>query len=206
MGQPVRLRDIMIQIGDYIFSMDILEKKFVCDLESCHGNCCVEGYSGAFLSKEESVILSDIFPVVKEYLGEEGIKAIEEQGTSMVDSDGDIVTPLVGDQGECAYAVLEGKTWLCAIEKAWLQGKIDFRKPVSCQLFPIRVKKFSNITAVNYRVADTCESARKRGAKEGIPVYVFLKEAIIRAFGKDVYKELSIVGKDLESGKIKRNS
>jgi len=195
----------MIQIGDYIFSLDILEKKFMCDLKSCHGNCCLEGDSGAPLSREESAILSDILPAIKGFLREEGIIAIEEQGASVVDSDGDIVTPLI-DNRECAYAIFENKTWFCGIERAWTEGKIDFQKPVSCHLFPIRVKKFSNITAVNYQSIEICESARKCGAKEGMPVYLFLKEAIIRAFGEDVYKELSIVGEELESGKINRIS
>ena len=191
----------MIQIGDFIFSLDILEKKFRCDLKACHGNCCLEGDSGAPLSPEESVILHDIYPDICNYLREEGKIAIEKHGTSVVDKDGDIVTPLV-DNRECAYAVNDNEIWFCGIEKGWADGKTDFQKPISCHLFPIRVKRFSNITAVNYQSIEICEPARDCGIKEGIPVYKFLQEAIIRAFGEDVYKELSIAGEEYISGGI----
>ncbi len=195
----------MIQIGDFIFSLDVLEKKFRCDLEACHGNCCLEGDSGAPLSNDESVILLDIYSDIRDYLREEGRRAIEEQGTSIIDSDGDIVTPLIAGR-ECAYAVYDNATWFCGIERAWADGKTDFQKPVSCHLFPIRVKKFSDITAVNYQEIDICEPARDYGEKEGLAVYKFLKEAIIRAFGSDIYNELSKAGEELLSGKSSSKS
>lgn len=179
----------MIQIGNYIFSLDVLEKNFKCNLSKCRGDCCLEGDAGAPLSKSEVELLKKIFDKVKPYLREEGIRAIEKQGTSVVDKDGDDVTALV-DNRECAYSVFDGDVLLCGIENAWRDGAVEFQKPVSCHLFPIRVKKFRDITAVNYQELEICKSAVKCGQDEGVPVYKFLKEPIIRAFGEDVYNEL----------------
>ena len=117
-----------------------LEKKFVCDLTDCHGNCCREGDSGAPLTDEEVRILDEIWPVIKEYLRPEGLKAVEEQGTSVVDFENENVTPLISN-AECAYTMLEDDIFRCAIEKAWSEGKINFQKPLSCHLFPCENKE-----------------------------------------------------------------
>jgi hypothetical protein len=186
----------MLRINDTIFSFDILEKKFRCNLPKCLGNCCRYGDSGAPLSAEEAHILADIWGQVKTYLRPEGILAIEEKGTSVVDFENDNVTPLIGNE-ECAYTVIKDKILFCGIELAWSDGKISFRKPLSCHLFPIRIKYYSDFRAVNYEELAICSPARITGEREGIHVYEFLKEPLIRALGANMYKDLCIAAKEL---------
>jgi len=190
----------MLRINDTIFSFDILEKKFRCNLPKCLGNCCRYGDSGAPLSADEAQILSDILDQVKTYLRPEGIMAIEEKGTSTVDFENDNVTPLIGNE-ECAYTAVNGNIFLCGIEQAWSDGKISFRKPLSCHLFPIRIKYYSDFRAVNYEELAICSPARVTGEREGIYVYEFLKEPLIRALGEDLYKDLCIAAKELRKNK-----
>jgi hypothetical protein len=186
----------MLRIGDTIFSLDILEKKFKCDLPQCLGSCCRYGDSGAPLTREEVPVLDEIWPAVKPYMRAEGIYEIEKKGTSIMDFEDDRVTPLINNE-ECAYAFVEGNIYKCAIEKAWDDGKINFRKPISCHLFPVRIKKFSGFTAVNYQELPVCSAARKLGDKNGIYVYEFLKEPLIRALGESVWNELCIAASEL---------
>jgi hypothetical protein len=186
----------MLRIADTIFSFDILEKKFRCNLPLCLGNCCRYGDSGAPLSTSEAYILEDIWNEVKPYLREEGIAAIEGTGTSVTDFENDRVTPLIGNE-ECAYTILVDNIFMCGIEKAWTEGKIAFRKPLSCHLFPVRIKYYSDFRAVNYEELAICSPARKTGTEEGIYVYEFLKEPLIRALGEDLYKELCIAAVEL---------
>lgn len=186
----------MLRIGDTIFSLDILEKKFKCDLSKCYGNCCRYGDSGAPLTDEESVVLDEIWPQVRPFLRPEGIKAIEQQGTSIIDFENDRVTPLIGNE-ECAYAILSGNIFMCGIEKAWSAKKITFQKPLSCHLFPLRIKNYSGFKAVNYQELPICRAAMECGSKEGVFVYEFLKVPMIRAFGKELYKELCIAAREL---------
>jgi hypothetical protein len=190
----------MLRIDDIIFSFDVLEKKFVCDLADCHGMCCREGDSGAPLSDEEVTVLKEIWPAVKGYLRAEGIKAVEEQGTSTVDFENDNVTPLISN-AECAYTNIEEGIFRCAIEKAWADGKISFQKPVSCHLFPVRMKKYSDFLAVNYQELPLCAGARRKGFKDGVYVYEYLKEPFIRALGEKVYNELCIAAEELRMKK-----
>jgi hypothetical protein len=190
----------MLRINDTIFSFDILEKKFRCNLPRCLGNCCRYGDSGAPLSEDEAHILSDIWGQVKKYLRPEGILAIEEKGTSVVDFENDNVTPLIGNE-ECAYTTVKDNILLCGIEQAWSDGKISFRKPLSCHLFPIRIKYYSDFRAVNYEELAICSPARVTGEREGIYVYEFLKEPLIRALGNDLYKDLCIAAKELRKNK-----
>ena len=186
----------MLRIDDTIFSFDILEKKFICNLPACQGNCCRYGDSGAPLSAAEVQILEDIWSKVEPYLRPEGIAAIEEQGTSVTDFENDNVTPLIGNE-ECAYTILKDNIFMCGIEKAWTDGKISFRKPLSCHLFPVRIKYYSDFRAVNYEELSICFPAREKGSKEGVYVYEFLKEPLIRALGEDMYKELCIAAVEL---------
>ena len=181
----------MLRIGDTIFSLDIIEKKFSCDLQHCRGVCCRYGDSGAPLTADEVDILEKILPEVKPFLRSDGKSAIEEQGTSITDSDKDLVTPLI-DNMDCAYSVFGGEVLMCGIEKAWSEGKISFRKPLSCHLFPIRVKQFSGFTAVNYQELSICSGGREKGKRAGIYLYEFLKEPMIMAFGEKIYQELCI--------------
>jgi hypothetical protein len=190
----------MLRIDDTIFSFDILEKKFRCNLPKCFGNCCRYGDSGAPLSADEAHMLADIWGEVRPYLRPEGILAIEEQGTSVVDFENDNVTTLIGNQ-ECAYTAIKDNIFLCGIEQAWSDGKISFRKPLSCHLFPIRIKYYSDFRAVNYEELEICSPARVTGEREGLYVYEFLKEPLIRALGEELYKDLCIAAKELRKNK-----
>ena len=186
----------MLRIDDTIFSFDILEKKFQCDLPVCIGNCCRYGDSGAPLSAAEANILDDIWTGVKPYLRPQGIAAIEDKGRSVTDFENDRVTTLI-DNEECAYTILRDNIFMCGIEQAWSDGKISFRKPLSCHLFPARIKYYSDFRAVNYEELSICSPARKRGVKEGIYVYEFLREPLIRALGEVLYKDLCNTAKEL---------
>lgn len=180
----------MIEIDDKIVSADLLRECFACDLSQCRGICCVEGNAGAPLEADEVDILEREYEAYRPYMTEEGIEAVERQGFMVVDADGDYTTPLVND-AECAYARNENGVTLCAIEKAWLEGKTPFRKPISCHLYPIRLVHFSNGSiGLNYHRWSVCEPARRCGRKLGIPVYRALREPIIRRFGEEFYRAL----------------
>lgn len=190
----------MLRIDDTIFSFDILDKKFRCNLPLCHGNCCRYGDSGAPLSADEAHTLADIWSKVRPYLRPEGIAAIEEQGTSVTDFENENVTPLIGNE-ECAYTMLKDNVLMCGIEQAWTDGKISFRKPVSCHLYPVRIKHYSDFRAVNYEELAICSPARTAGEREGIYAYEFLKEPLIRALGAELYNDLCIAAKELRKNK-----
>ncbi len=181
----------MIAIDNTLISEDILEKKFVCDLNACKGACCVAGDSGAPLDKDELDILNKIYPKVKPYMVPKGIKAVEKKGTYVIDSDGDYTTTLVSAGAECAFVYFdENKIAKCAIEKAWLEKKIDWQKPISCHLYPIRITKYKTYDAVNYNKWNLCAPACKCGEKLDVPVYKFLKGPLIRKYGKEWFKQL----------------
>jgi hypothetical protein len=190
----------LLRIEDTIFSFDILEKKFRCNLKVCHGNCCRYGDSGAPLTNDEAKILDEIWPDIQAYLTEEGIESIEMQGRSIVDFENEKVTPLIHNE-ECAYSIKNDDIFLCGIEKAWSEGKITFRKPLSCHLFPIRIKQYTDFRAVNYEELAICSSARKSGEREDLYVYKFLKEPLIRAIGKSMYHDLCLAADELRKNK-----
>jgi len=152
------------------------------------------------LSISESQTLNDLFDKIKPYLRPEGIASIDENGTSVSDFENELVTPLIGNE-ECAYTSKEGKIFYCGIEKAWSDGKISFRKPLSCHLFPIRIKQYSGFRAVNYEELAICSPARYLGSTKGVFVYQFLKEPLIRALGEKLYTELCIAAEELRKGK-----
>ncbi|MDX5325948.1 MAG: DUF3109 family protein [Bacteroidota bacterium] len=189
----------MIEIGNALVSEDVLEKEFVCNLGACHGACCIEGDAGAPLEKNEVDLLKEIYPIVREYMRPEGIAAVEEQGTSVVDWDGEKVTPLVKGK-ECAYVIFEGKVAKCAIEKAWEEKRIPFKKPISCHLYPIRITRYTTFEAVNYNKWDICSPACDLGHELKVPVYRFLKDSLIRKYGEQWYSELEEVAKAWEQG------
>ena len=188
----------MFQLGKTIVSEDILQKDFVCNLAACHGACCIDGDAGAPLTAEETKILESIYPKVKPFLRKEGIAAIEAQGVWRIGPDGDFETPLINEK-DCSYVIFDGKTALCGIEQAYNQGKIKWKKPVSCHLYPIRVKDFTEFAAVNYDKWDICDPACSLGQELQVPVYKFVKEALIRRFGEDWYEELEKVAMDLKN-------
>ena len=185
----------MVEVNGVVVSFDVFKEKFLCDLDGCNGACCIEGDAGAPLEIEEVDILEEEYENYKPYMTPEGIKAVEEQGFMVVDSDGDYTTPLIGD-ADCAYAFRENGVTYCAIERAWFEGKTPFRKPISCHLYPIRVKHFSNGTiGMEYHRWDICNCARDCGKKIGLKIYQALREPIIRAYGEDFYNELDKAAK-----------
>lgn len=187
----------MFQLGKTIVSEDIIDKDFVCNLSACKGACCIDGDAGAPLDEDETRILKDIYPKVKPFLRKEGIEAIEKQGTHITSEFGELETPLINN-ADCAYVVFDEKnTALCGIEEAYNQGEIAWKKPVSCHLYPIRVKDYSEFSAVNYDKWDICNDACALGKELQVPVYKFVKEALIRKFGEDWYTELEKVAKTL---------
>jgi hypothetical protein len=191
----------MVEIGRTIISLDVFEKHFLCDLKVCKGACCVEGDSGAPLTKEEAALVEKNYPVFKKYMPTEHVTEVEKQGYSVIDSDGDLVTPLHKNR-ECVYTFSDEQGILgCAIEKAFLKGGIDFQKPVSCHLFPIRIIHYKDFDAVNYQQLDICRPGCECGAKTGLPLYKFLKEPLIRMYGEEWYKELEIA-----AGYLKRDT
>jgi len=188
----------MFQLGKTIVSEDIIEKDFVCNLSACKGACCVDGDAGAPLDEIETKILEDIYPKIKPYLRKEGIQAIEQQGKFTTTEDGEFETPLVNG-ADCAYVIFdENDTALCAIEEAYNQGDISWKKPVSCHLYPVRVKDYSEFSAVNYHQWYICDDACTLGKELQVPVYKFVKEALIRKFGEDWYMELEKVAEKMK--------
>lgn len=179
----------MLIVDDCIISDNLADVRFCCDLAVCKGACCVEGDCGAPLDKEEIPILERIYPAVKPYMTEEGVEAVEREGFSSIDVDGLPCTPLVNNR-ECAYAVVEDGLTLCAIEKAWRDGKVDFQKPISCHLYPVRIEDFGEFKAVNYHEWDICRCAVKKGRGEGFPLYRYLETPLVRRFGQEWYDEL----------------
>jgi hypothetical protein len=180
----------MILIDDTVISSDIADEFFVCDLAKCKGACCVEGDLGAPLEEEELEILERIQEEIKPFLSEVGLKEIEKMGAWVKDDDGDFSTPVIEGR-ECAYALYDEKGHLkCGIEQAYFAGKTDFRKPISCHLYPIRLAKLADYTALNYDRWSICSDACSNGSSLGVPIYVFLKEPLIRKFGEKWYGEL----------------
>jgi len=187
----------MFQLGKTIISEDIIEKDFVCNLSACKGACCIDGDAGAPLELEETQILKDIYPKVKPFLRKEGIEAIERQGTHITTGFGDFETPLIND-ADCAYVIFgKNKTALCGIEEAYNQGEITWKKPVSCHLYPVRIKDYSEFSAVNYDRWEICDDACTLGKELQVPIYKFVKEALIRKFGEDWYAELEKVAEKM---------
>lgn len=186
----------MIIVGNALVSEDILEKKFACQIDKCKGECCVQGDAGAPLLKDEADIILDIYDKIEPYISAEGIAEIKENGFVTRDTDGDLVT-VCRSSGECVFVVYESNGIAsCAIEKAHSAGDIDFKKPISCHLYPIRAKKYGSYVAMNYHHWDICSDACKAGYEMNVPVYEFLKEAIIRKMGEEWYQELSEIAKD----------
>ena len=180
----------MIVLQNTVISDDLKDKFFVCNLEKCKGACCVEGDLGAPLEEEELQILADNYEIIKPYLSEAGRQAIAEQGLYIKDWEDDFSTTTIGNR-ECAYAIYDDNLTLkCGIEQAYLDGKISWKKPISCHLYPIRITKYEGFEALNYDKWQICNPACSFGAELGVRVYQFLKEPLIRKYGADWYQEL----------------
>jgi hypothetical protein len=187
---------MLVQIDDKILSTELFERRFVCDLNACKGACCVEGDNGAPLTMEEVDILEDIYENVKPFMRPEGIAAVEKDGVFYMDDFNHPATTLVNG-AECAFVYFEAGITKCSIERAYLNGKTDWKKPVSCHLYPIRTATVGDSIALNYEEWAICKPACACGEALDIPVFRFLKEPLIRAFGEPFYKDLLAVEAEL---------
>lgn len=180
----------MYIVDNVYVSDEVAEEYFICDLESCKGACCVEGDLGAPLEEEELAILNNIYPIIKNSLTSKGNRAIKKNGLYAMDKEGGINTTTIKNH-ECAFVVYDEKgTLKCGIEQAYLRGKIDFQKPISCHLYPIRITKLGIEEALNYDRWDICNCAIKKGTKHKLPIYQFLKAPLIRKYGELWYQKL----------------
>lgn len=192
----------MVQIGEVVVALEVFTEKFICNLDACKGECCVEGDAGAPVETEELVQLENVLPVVWDDLSREARPVIEKQGVCYRDRDGELVTSIVNDK-DCVFTCYDGKGYcFCAIEKAYRAGKVDFHKPISCHLYPIRVDNYGPYKAVNYHRWSVCRAAVLLGGKENMPVYKFLKEPLIRKFGRTWYAELETVAEELKKMRL----
>lgn len=185
----------MIEHRGTLLSEELFEKRFVCNLDACKGACCEAGDSGAPLLPEEARLIEQHYAAIEPYMTARGRKSVQDQGcTSVVDMDGELVTPLVQEFAECVFAKKDRKgVWKCGIEQAFHDGKIPFNKPISCHLYPIRVTKLKYHDALNYHQWEICDPACKLGAELGVPVFRFLKDSLTRAYGADWYAELEVI-------------
>lgn len=182
----------MLQIQDTLVSLDVVERFFCCDLEKCLGECCIEGDAGAPITDGERASIEKVLPEVWDYLLPAAKKVIEEEGVAYRDVEGDLVTQIVEGKN-CVFSCngADGMC-LCAFEKAFREGKTDFYKPISCHLYPLRIKEYPTFTAVNYHRWKICKCAEVLGRAKGIRVFEFLREPLIRRFGQKWYDELAL--------------
>ena len=187
----------MFVIGDNtLVSLDVLEKEFCCDLDTCRGSCCIEGDAGAPLTVEEEEKIQSILPVLLPDMTKEAKAVVEAQGIAYNDPSNERVTSIVNNK-DCIFARTDHNGWCyCLIEKAYNAGKIDFKKPISCHLYPIRLTKVGEYTGLEYHRWDICHCARILGKKKHIPLYQFLKEPLIRRFGQAWYEELELTANE----------
>lgn len=186
----------MFQLGKTLVSEEIIEKDFVCNLSACKGACCVDGNAGAPLEEKETEILVDLYAKVKPFLRPEGIQVIETEGAFVKGEDGEWETPLVEGK-ECAYVVFrENGVAKCGLELAYENGATKWKKPVSCHLYPVRVTEYTSLTAVNYHKWQLCDPACQLGESLQVPIYQFVKEALIRKFGQKWYAELEDIARE----------
>ena len=182
--------EIMLQIKDTLVSLDLAEQYFCCDLDSCLGECCIEGDAGAPITEDERRKLEEILPVVWDDLLPAAQREIKENGVAYIDEEGDLVTSII-DGKNCVFTTFApGGMCHCAIEKAYREGKTDFLKPASCHLYPVRLTKYPTFTAVNYHKWKICKCAEILGRATGIRLYRFLEGPLVRQFGREWYDEL----------------
>lgn len=188
----------MIAIENTLISRDLFQTYFSCNLARCKGACCVAGDKGAPLEKEETLLLKENYAQISSYMSTEGKKAVEEQGLYSYDEDEqEYITPLINKK-ECAYVVFEQGIAKCAIEKAYAENKSSIKKPISCHLYPVRITRYEDFDAINYHEwKETCSSACEAGRELKIPLYQFVKEALIRKYGKDWMDQLEYAANNL---------
>lgn len=186
----------MFLIQNTLVSLDVIEKEFCCDLETCRGCCCIEGDAGAPLTKEEEEKINEILPVLLPEMTKEAKEVVEAQGIAYNDPSDERVTSIVNDK-DCIFARTDHQGWCyCLIEKAYNAGKIDFKKPISCHLYPVRLTKIGDLTGLEYHRWDICHCARQLGKKQHVKLYQFLREPLIRRFGQSWYDELELTASE----------
>ncbi len=192
----------MIQVEKILVSDDVINEAFACDLQKCKGACCVEGDLGAPLTEEELFLIEEVIDLVKPYLSDEAIGVLEKEGGYLLDEDGEYSTTTINGK-ECAFAFYDEQGILkCSIEQAHRAGETDFFKPVSCHLYPVRISKLSEVEALNYDRWHICSPACDLGKELKLPVYKFLKDALIRKYGEDWYRKLEEQIKDRSNQKF----
>lgn len=188
----------IIEVGDVLVSPDVFTQRFCCDLDVCKGECCIEGDAGAPVTVEEIDGIEEVLDTVWNDLSASAQAVIDKQGVAYTDDEGDLVTSIVNGK-DCVFTCYDKGCCLCALERAYRNGKTGFCKPISCALYPIREKRLSGGTsALNYNRWDICECGRKKGEELNLPVYVFLKEPLIRRFGAEWYDELCFIADELK--------
>lgn len=181
---------MMLEIQDTLVTLDLAEEYFCCDLDKCLGACCIEGDAGAPVSLEEIGKLEEVFPEVKADMLPRAVTEVEENGVAYPDADGEMVTTLL-DGANCAFCTFaKGGVCLCAIDKAYREGRVAWRKPASCALYPVRIKEYPTFTAVNYHRWSICRDAVENGRRLGIRLYQFLEGPLTERFGQEWYSEL----------------
>jgi len=193
---------MILQIDDVLVSSDILTEMFCCDLDDCHGECCVEGDAGAPVTLDEIAGIEDALDEVWSDLTASAQSVIDRQGVAYTDQEGDMVTSIVGGK-DCVFTCHADGCCYCALEKAYREGRTKFCKPISCALYPIREVSLKNgLVGLNYHRWDVCKAAVKKGRELQLPVYKFLRDSLIRRFGEDWYKELEAVADELSKQSI----
>ncbi len=187
----------MLLIKNTLVSLDLIEEYFACDLDACHGECCIEGDAGAPVTREELDAIEAVLPAVMDDLTPAARRVIEQEGTGYVDEEGDLVTSIVCGR-DCVFTTYApGGLCLCALEKASREGRAPQTKPISCHLYPVRLKELpGGMTGVNFHHWKICHAARARGLREGIRAYEFLREPLTRRFGADWYDELALAARE----------
>jgi len=187
----------ILQLDDVLLSPDIITEFFCCDYDKCKGICCVEGDAGAPVLMDEIAELEDCLDCVWHDLSAQAQAVIDQQGVAYSDRDGDMVTSIVNGK-DCVFTCYDGESCLCALERAYREGKTRSCKPISCSLYPIREKQFSNgFIGLNYHRWDVCSDAVRKGRAENVRVYEFLKEPLTRRFGKEWYADLCALAKEI---------
>lgn len=181
---------IMFQIQDTLVSLDLAEEFFCCDLDACLGACCIEGDAGAPVTSDEVARLEEALPAISADLLPRARRLIEEQGVAYVDEEGDLVTSIIDGRNCCFSCYAEGGKCLCAIDKAYREGRTGWRKPISCYLYPLRLTEYPTFTAVNYHRWKICRPAVANGRRLGIRLYQAMREPLIERFGREWYDEL----------------
>lgn len=194
----------MFLIQNTIVSLDVLEKEFCCDLDRCHGCCCIEGDAGAPITEREEETINTMLPLLLPLMTKEARQIVEKQGIAYNDPSGERVISIVNDK-DCIFARTDKNGWCyCLLEQAYNNKKIEFLKPVSCHLYPIRLTQTgidndgNKMIGVEYHRWDICHCARQLGKKQHIKLYKFLKQPLIRRFGQEWYDELELTATEWE--------